>query len=178
MYILITSTNFNKIPGTNLIMNIFQFLWTWNSFSLISLGFRIVWFVSTYFYLSQLNRALLQINHSNVIQRQKVKVKSLSDPTDPMNCSLPGSSVHGIFQARSSVHGIFQARVLEWVAIAFSRGSPQPRDQTRVSRIVGRRFTIWATREDTTLDLSQKAKSTEWPQCLFQDFSPESCIAM
>ena len=168
MSILITSTNFNKIPGTNLIMNISQFLWTWNSFSLISLVFRIVWFVSTYFYLSQLNRALLQINHSNVIQRQKVKVKSLSDPMDPMNCSLPGSSVHGIFQAR----------VLEWGAIAFSRGSSQPRDQTRVSRIVGRHFTIWATREDTTLDLSQKAKSTEWPQCLFQDFSPESVIAM
>ena len=49
-----------------------------------------------------------------------------------MDCSLP----------RSSVHGIFQARVLEWVAISFSRGSSQPRDQTWVSRIVGRRFTI------------------------------------
>ena len=39
---------------------------------------------------------------------------------DPMDCSLPGSSVHGIFQAR----------ILEWVAISFSRGSSQPRDQT------------------------------------------------
>ena len=38
---------------------------------------------------------------------------------DPMDCSLPGSSIHGIFQAR----------VLEWGAIAFSRGSSQPRDQ-------------------------------------------------
>ena len=55
----------------------------------------------------------------------------------PVICSLPGSSVHGIFQAR----------VLEWVAISFSRGSSQPRDQTRVSRTAGRRFTIWATRE-------------------------------
>ena len=44
-----------------------------------------------------------------------------------------------------SVHGIFQARVLEWVAISFSRGSSQPRDQTRVSCTAGRRFTIWAT---------------------------------
>ena len=60
---------------------------------------------------------------------------------DPMDCSLP----------RSSVHGSFQARILEWVAISFSRGSSQPRDQTRVSRIVGRCFTIWATRE--VLDL-------------------------
>ena len=38
----------------------------------------------------------------------------------------------------SSVHGIFQARVLEWVAISFSRGSSQPRDQTQVSCIAGR----------------------------------------
>ena len=56
---------------------------------------------------------------------------------DPMDCSLPGSSVHGIFQER----------ILEWVAISFSRGSFRPRDQTRVSHIVGRRFTVWATRE-------------------------------
>ena len=54
-----------------------------------------------------------------------------------MDCSLPGSSVHGIFQAI----------VLEWIAISFSRGSSQLRDQTRVSRIVDRHFTIWATRE-------------------------------
>ena len=40
---------------------------------------------------------------------------------DPMDCSLPGSSIHGIFQAR----------VLEWIAISFSRGSSQPRDRTR-----------------------------------------------
>ena len=49
---------------------------------------------------------------------------------DPMDSSLTGSSVHGIFQAR----------VLEWVAISFSRGSSQPRDQTHVSCIVGSRF--------------------------------------
>ena len=49
---------------------------------------------------------------------------------NPMDCSLPGSSLHEI------VH----ARVLEWVAISSSRGSSQPRDQTQVSRIVGRRF--------------------------------------
>jgi len=44
-----------------------------------------------------------------------------------------------------SVHGILQARILEWVAISFSKGSSQPRDQTQVSRIAGRFFTIWAT---------------------------------
>ena len=56
---------------------------------------------------------------------------------DLMDCSPPGSSVHGILQAR----------ILEWVAISFSRGSSQLRDRTRVSRIVDRRFTVWATRE-------------------------------
>ena len=46
-----------------------------------------------------------------------------------------------------SVHGILQARILEWVAIPFSRGSSQLRDQTRVSCIAGGFFNIWATRE-------------------------------
>ena len=57
---------------------------------------------------------------------------------DPMDCSPPGSS---------SIHGIFQARILEWVAIFFSRGSAWPRDRTQVSHIAGRLFTLWATRE-------------------------------
>ena len=56
---------------------------------------------------------------------------------NPMDYSLPGSSLHGILQAR----------VLEWVAISSSRGSSQPRDQTRVSLIPGRCFNLWATRE-------------------------------
>ena len=47
----------------------------------------------------------------------------------------------------SSVHEIFQARILEWVAISFSRGSFRPRDRTWVTCIAGRVFTIWATRE-------------------------------
>ena len=46
-----------------------------------------------------------------------------------------------------TVHGILQARTLEWGAFPFSRGSSQPRDQTKVSRIAGRLFTSWATRE-------------------------------
>ena len=56
---------------------------------------------------------------------------------DPMDCSLPSSSVHGILQAR----------ILEWVAISFSRRSSWPRDWTRVSCIEGRNFTVWAARE-------------------------------
>ena len=54
-----------------------------------------------------------------------------------MNCSQPGSCVHGILQAR----------ILEWVAIPFSRGSSWPRDGTLVSCIAGRLFTVWGTRE-------------------------------
>ena len=46
---------------------------------------------------------------------------------NPKNCSLPGFSVHGIFQVR----------ILEWVAIPFSRGFSQPRDRTWVSCIIG-----------------------------------------
>ena len=47
----------------------------------------------------------------------------------------------------SSVHGILQARILEWVAIPFSRGSSWPWDWTRVFCIAGRFFMVWATRE-------------------------------
>ena len=57
--------------------------------------------------------------------------------SDPMDYSPPGSSVHGTLQAR----------ILEWVAIPFSRASSWPRDRTQVSCIAGRFFTVWATRE-------------------------------
>ena len=72
----------------------------------------------------------------------KVQVKVLVAQSslticDPMNCSLPGSSVHGTSQAR----------ILEWVAIPFSRGSSWPRDRTQVSWIGDRFFTFSATRE-------------------------------
>ena len=45
------------------------------------------------------------------------------------------------------VHGIFQVRILEWVAVPFSRGSSQPRDGTQVSHSAGGFFTSWATRK-------------------------------
>ena len=58
----------------------------------------------------------------------------MPDSCNPIDCSLPGSSVRGILQAR----------ILEWVAISFSRASSQPRNQTWVSCIAGRFFTNWA----------------------------------
>ena len=55
-----------------------------------------------------------------------------SDSRDPTDCSLPGSSVHGILQAR----------ILEWVTMPSSRGPSRPRGGTQVSRIAGRFFTV------------------------------------
>ena len=57
-----------------------------------------------------------------------------------MDCSPPGSSVHGILQAR----------ILEWVAISFSWGSSGPRGWTQVCLIAGRFVIVWATRETTS----------------------------
>ena len=72
--------------------------------------------------------------------KKKDSEATQSCPTlcNPMDCSLPAFSVHGIFQAK----------VLECVVISFSRGAFRPRDQTWVSHIAGKCFTIWATRED------------------------------
>ena len=63
--------------------------------------------------------------------------KSCPTSCNPVDCSPPGSSIHGILRAR----------ILEWVAISFSRGSSWPRDWTQVSHIASRHFNLWATRE-------------------------------
>ena len=83
-----------------------------------------------------------------------------------MDCSLPGSLVHSIFQAR----------VLEWLAISFSRGSSPPRDRTRIFRIVGRHFTVWADYFETLLchllsQLAFQIKSYSLPQHLILGFT-------
>ena len=78
-----------------------------------------------------------------------MKVTSCLTFCDPMDCSLPGSSIDGIFQAR----------VLEWVDISFSRESFPPRDQTWVSRIVSKSFTFLAIREVLWAGEDQKAAS-------------------
>ena len=91
-----------------------------------------------------ISRATME-NSTEVPQKLKNRIIMLlllfakSCPTlcNSMDCSPPGSSVHGILQVR----------MLEWVAISFSRGSSQSRDQTQVFCIAGRLFTVWATRE-------------------------------
>ena len=84
------------------------------------------------------NTSVFHRSRTNISKICRSEVAQLC-PTvcDPINCSVPGSSVHGIFQAT----------VLERIAISFSRESSQPRAQTQVSCIVDRRFTVWATRE-------------------------------
>ena len=82
-----------------------------------------------------------------VIESESEITQSCPTLRDPMDCSLPGFSVHGIFQAR----------MLEWVVISFSRWSSQPRDQTQVSRTTGRFFTDWATREVQFKDAKKEA---------------------
>ena len=65
--------------------------------------------------------------------------------TESVNHSVMSNSLglHGLYSPPgSSVHGILQARILEWVAILFSRGSSRPKDQMWVSGIVGRFFTL------------------------------------
>ena len=78
---------------------------------------------------------------------------------DPMDCDPPGSSVHGILQAR----------ILEWLAVPFSRGSPWPRDQTWVSCNADRFFTGWATL------FSRSLSSVKYPS-LSDLFLPETML--
>ena len=73
---------------------------------------------------------------------------------DPMDYIPPGSSVHIILQTR----------ILEWVAIPFSRGSALPRDGIQVSHIAGRIFIVWATREATG---KYKKKKVEYVTLFF-----------
>ena len=77
----------------------------------------------------------LYISYFCEVNWNEVKVsQSCLTPCDPMDCSLPGSSVLGILQGR----------ILKWVAVPFYRGSSQPRYRIHIA---GGFFTIWATRE-------------------------------
>ena len=115
----------------------------------------------------------------NILHSETLCLGAQSCPTlcDPVDCSPPGSSVHGDSPAKNTglgchalLQGIFptqglnpdllqcrqilywlshqgSSRILEWVAYPFSKGSSPPRNWTRVSCIAGRFFTSWATRE-------------------------------
>ena len=76
----------------------------------------------------------------------------MSDSLDPMDYSPPGSSVHGILQAR----------ILEWVAMPSSRGSSSPRDQTCISCTAGEFFNHWATWEAQKEVMANKFSSVQF----------------
>ena len=83
--------------------------------------------------LPHCRQVLYHLSHQGSV---KVNVtQSCLTLCDPMDCSLPDSSVHGIFQAG----------ILEWVAIPFCRGYSRPRDRTQVSWLWADTFTVWAT---------------------------------
>ena len=102
-------------------------------------------------------QTVININLLEDLEKWGMHAKSLqscSTPCDPIDCSPPGSSVHGILQAR----------ILAWVAVPSSMGSSQPRDQTHVSYVsslVGGFFTTSTTRK------------VEWPsKQWFSKYSP------
>ena len=91
----------------------------------------------------------------------------------------------GLYPPGSSIHGLLQARILEWVAIPFSRGSSWPRDQTWVSHTAGKCFNLWATREANIryvryiwADKSQSCASFKWGMCWFPSLSSRYCTLL
>ena len=114
--------------------------------------------------MNKSNELCLSINKKKMVKWKKESEIAQLCPIlcDAMDCSLLGSTIHGIFQART----------LERAAISFSRGSSQPRARTQVSRIVECRFTVWATREVlgrkvmTNLDGMLKSRDITVNKCL------------
>ena len=111
----------------------------------------------------KLNIQKTKIMTSSPIESESEVAQSCPTLCNPMACSLPGFSVHGILQAR----------ILEWVAISLSRGSSQPRDQIQVSHIAGRRMAnrwgkcgncqilfSWAPKSLWTVTVAMKLKHT------------------
>ena len=119
-------------------------------------------------FLKKESKASIDVLHQSVLIQSlgwnSVSHKAyLSKKSESESCSVLSDSLgpHGL--PGSSVHGILQARILEWVAIPFSRESSQPRNRAWVSGIARKFFTIWATRKaqlyTQTLKLSiQKTK--------------------
>ena len=89
---------------------------------------------------------------SRISSGSSVSRSVVSDSLRLMDCSPPVSSVNGILQAR----------ILQWVAIPISRGSSWSRDQTCISCIAGRFFTIWATREALLLSVVMSSSHSMW----------------
>ena len=94
-------------------------IWWTRDMLCLSTSLHLIWFLLWWVWVSEVAQLCLTL-------------------CDPMDCSPPGSSIHGILQER----------ILEWVAISFSRGSSWPRDRTQVPHIACRLFTFWPIGED------------------------------
>ena len=123
-----------------------------------------MWKLQFYFQIGQLLGKSLALVLGSWLRKVKVKSLNRVQLCDPMDCSPPDTSVQGIYQAW----------ILEWVAVSFSKGSSQPRDRTQVSRIVGRRFTVWATREAGSF-LTHGVCVKHW-SCTVLTHSPQWCL--
>ena len=114
-----------------------------------------------------------QLTYGSCKFRCKSSLVWLQNPLLPNEMKMKGSrSVvsdslwpHGLQPTGSSVHGIFQTRILEWVAISFSKRSSWLKGWTQVSRIAGKRFTVWATRE---VVFYNSQNTQQLANCLFQ----------
>ena len=104
----------------------------WNAFQPFECCYLLAFVFAQFFYC-------LKLPCMKIYKHEWVSEIAQLCPTlcDPVDCSLPGSCIHGILQAR----------ILEWVAISFSTESSRLRDRTRVSFVAGRRFNLWVTRE-------------------------------
>ena len=98
-------------------------------------------------FLNNLKMRLLDLFTDYYIIFRNLTSILVSCQFDSVNWSVLSDSLrpHRLQPGGSCVHGILQARILQWVAIRFSRGSSWPRNKTQVFCIVGRFFTIWAT---------------------------------
>ena len=135
---------FGWVPNTDLVVlgrfltNLFHSHFKLGLYSVpYSIVWRTYWVNIKKLYLAHIkcsgNVSCYHWQLSSVSLKHTVKVALLCPtPCDPMDYIL---------------HGILQARILEWVAVPFSRGSSQRRGQTQVCRIAGGFFTSWATRK-------------------------------
>ena len=114
-----------------------RLLWSTQSKALTRSINQMFFWNSVAFYMIQQMLAIWSHNFRCVCAKL---FQSCSTLCDPMDYNPPGSSVHGILQAR----------ILEWVAMSSSRGSSQPRDWTWISCIAGGFFTHWVTWEALT----------------------------
>jgi len=108
-----------------------------------------------------------RLTHSNLEHVLGWVAQSCPAVCNPMDCSPPGSSVHGILQAK----------ILMWVAMPSSRGSSQPRDRTHISHIADRFFTNWATLWECHMDFGTLRKK-ERENCFLSSVQPLSHVRL